>query len=59
MLDTLIISPLSPLTYGWLAICLAACLLTLNVPMTLILRILIKLYDDPTFLSSDNVIAGI
>lgn len=58
MLDKLMITPLSPFTYGWRTICLAACLLTLNVPITLILRRVIKLYEDPTFLSSEIVIAG-
>ena len=58
MLDKFIISPLYPLTYCWLIICFAACLLTLKVPMTLIFRILIKFYDDPTCLSSEIVIVG-
>jgi len=59
MLETLMINPLSPLTSGWLIICLAACLLTLNVPITLIFKIFIKFYEDPTFFSAEIVKAGI
>lgn len=36
----------------------AACLLTLKVPITLIFKSLTKLYDDPTFLSTDIVKHG-
>lgn len=59
MLDKFIINPLSPLTYGWVTICFAACLLTLKVPITLIFKILIRFYDDPTCLSSEIVSVGI
>ena len=55
----LIIKPLSPFTYGWLIICFAACLLTLNVPITFIFKIFIKLYEEPTFFSAEIVKAGI
>ncbi len=51
ILDVFIITPLSPLTYGWLIINLAACLLTLNVPIVLTFNILIKSSDEPTCLS--------
>jgi hypothetical protein len=58
-LDTFIITPLYPFTYAWLAICFAACLLRLKVPMTLIFKILSKFSDEPTFLSGEIVMAGI
>jgi hypothetical protein len=58
MLDKFIIKPRYPLTSGWLIICFAACLLTLKVPMTLIFSILMRFYDDPTFLSTEIVIVG-
>lgn len=54
----LMINPLYPLTSGWLVICFAACLLTLNVPITLIFKIFIKLYVEPTFFSAEIVKAG-